>query len=341
VTRIDVDLDDLLRPGVPPVLVVREIEVSEPRADDEHDVRLAPHLIAPRPVSVHVVVVVARDDRPARHRRHHRAAEQLDELKQSGVRARSVHTRAGHDGRTLGRCQKLGDLLELCLGGLRLCRTIGLGGQDGGGVLVVLLVHDRSRHLELDRPGTSRPHLAEGHACDLRHAVPGQNRPAPFDAGVERVELILALKGGGGRGIDDAQPVLRRERDERNALVTRRDHAGKQVCGARARISEHHPDLAGRLVEPLGHVTGRRLMPDRDEPDLVRLRGRQQRIDLRARNSEHEAHSLAREAPRQELSTGDIGHGLSLPIAQPMGTGRFRLQPPMRGLRKRLARATT
>ena len=49
VARVDVDLDDAAAGGVAPVLVVGQVEIAEPRADDEDHVGLALHEIAARP----------------------------------------------------------------------------------------------------------------------------------------------------------------------------------------------------------------------------------------------------------------------------------------------------
>jgi hypothetical protein len=124
------------------------------------------------------------------------------------------------------------------------------------------------------------------------------------------VELVLSLEGGGRRGVDDAEPVLRGDRDERHAFVPRGDHTGDQVRRARARVAEHGRDLAGRLVEPLGHVRTGCLVAHRYEADVASLERGKQRVDLRARQPEHEPHALERQAARERLTAGDLGHGV-------------------------------
>jgi len=74
--------------------------------------------------------------------------------------------------------------------------------------------------------------------------------------------------------------VLRRDRDERDALVPGRDDAGEQIRRSRARVADHHTDLPRGLVEPFGHVGPRGLVPDRHEADAVVVERRQQRVDL-------------------------------------------------------------
>ncbi len=92
--------------------------------------------------------------------------------------------------------------------------------------------------------------------------------------------------------------MLGRDDEERHPLVTSGNHARDQVRRAGAGIPEHRRDLSGRLVQALCHMGARRLVPDRDEAHLVRLQRRQQGIDLRARQAEHEADTLTLEAAR-------------------------------------------
>ena len=253
--------------------------------------------------------MVAGDHRASGHRGDHRAAQDLDEPEQSRVRPRAVDTRARDHRRSLGRCEELRNLLELGLGGLRRRGAVALGRNHADARLVARRVHHRLRHLELHGPGSPGPHLAKGDAHDLRDPLPGQDRRAPLHAGTEGIELILALEGGGRRGIDVSEAVLRGDGHQGNTLVTGGDDARDEVRRARAGVPQHRRHLPGRLVETLRHVGAGCLVPERDEADLVGLQRGQQRIHLRARQPEHEAHPLVRETACEELSTGDLGHG--------------------------------
>jgi len=63
--------------------------------------------------------------------------------------------------------------------------------------------------------------------------------------------------------------MLRGDRDDGNALMLGGDDARDQVGRTGARVAEHRGHLARRLVEPFGHVHGRRLVAHRNEPDAV------------------------------------------------------------------------
>jgi hypothetical protein len=208
----------------------------------------------------------------------------------------------------LGARQQLRHALELRLRGLGRLGAIALRGQQAEGRLIPRRVHHRRGHLELDGPRTPAPHLAEGQSGHLRDALPGQDRSAPLDAGSEGIELILTLEGGRRRRIDDAEPVLRGDRDEGHTFVSRRDDAREQVRRPGARVAEHGAHGAGGLVEALRHVRARRLVAHGHEADLVALQRRQQRIDLGAGQTEDEAHALEGQTASQDLSTALVGH---------------------------------
>ena len=125
VSRVDVDLDQALAGGVPPVLVVGHVEIPHARADDEQDVGLAAHLVAGRSEPEDVVRVIGRHRRAARHRRQDRASEQLDDLQQRVVRARAVHSGARDDDRSLRGCEQLQPLVQLRVGGLGTAAAVG------------------------------------------------------------------------------------------------------------------------------------------------------------------------------------------------------------------------
>src|ERR1700687_2275584 len=53
-------------------------------------------------------------------------------------------------------------------------------------------------------------------------------------------------------------------------------------------------------------------MPERNQADIVRGQLREQRIDLRRRKSEHELHTLVREATCKQFAAGDCTHRILL-----------------------------
>ena len=89
------------------------------------------------------------------------------------------------------------------------------------------------------------------------------------------------------------------------------DHAGQQVGRAGPGIAEHGRHLARRLVQALGHVSGRRLVADRHQPDAVRLQLREQRVDLRRGKAEQELDALGLQRAGEQLAACDLGHGVT------------------------------
>ncbi len=215
------------------------------------------------------------------------------------LRARAVDARARDDGRTRGAGQEVDRLLELRLAREGQTGPVALRREQAECGRVADLVHHGRRQLQLHRSGPPGPHLAEREARHLGDPVVAEDRAAPLDGGRIHSELVLPLERGRRRRVDDAEAVLGRDRDEGHALVARGDHTGQEVGRARPRIPEHRGDLAGRLVEARRHVGRRRLVSHRHEPDPVRLERREERVDLRARQPEHEPDPLLRETARQ------------------------------------------
>ena len=202
VARVDVDLDQLLALGVAPVGVVGDVEVADPRADDEQHVGLAARAVARRAEAEHVVRVVGRDARAPGHRGHHRAAEQLGDLERGCARAGAVDAAAGDHDRALGAREQLGRLR-------RAARPTAAAGPRGTRRArspvptppVAGLVQDRRGQLDVHRAGSPVPHLAEGEAQHLGDARPLEDRAAPLH---RRAGTVRAGPGPGrstaGRG---------------------------------------------------------------------------------------------------------------------------------------------
>ena len=267
VTFVDVDLDDLLGRRVAPVFVEGQIEIPESRADDEHHVGIATHQIARLAEAEHEVSVVAGHRRAARHAGEHGTAESLHQAEQDFVGAGTVDTRAGDHGRTRRGGQQIGRLHESRLA--RLCRTgpVALRREQPQVGLRSRFVHHRCRHLELNGAGPARPHFPEGDARDFGDAVVAEDRSTPFHGRREDAELVLPLKGRNRRRVDDAEAMLRRDRQQRHSLMARGDHAREEVGRARSRIAENRCDLARGLVETDCHVGSRRLVSHRYQAD--------------------------------------------------------------------------
>ena len=103
--------------------------------------------------------------------------------------------------------------------------------------------------------------------------------------------------------------MLRGDGDDRTTFVPRGDDARDEVCRAGPGVAEHGGDLAGRLVEPFGHVDSRRFVTHREEADVVAFEGGQHRVELRPGQAEHEAHAFIRKTAYEQLSTVDLSHG--------------------------------
>ena len=179
--------------------------------------------------------------RAAGHRRQHRAAEQLDDLQQRLVGAGAIDPAARDDHRPLRRGEERDSLVELRGGGLRTGPAGGARRDHAHALLVVLLVEDRRRQLDVHRPGPAVPHLAEGEPQHLGDARPFEDRAAPLHGRAEELELVLSLEGRGRRRVDDAEPVLGGDHEHRHALVPGGDHPRQQVRRARARGCRARP----------------------------------------------------------------------------------------------------
>ena len=129
--------------------------------------------------------------------------------------------------------------------------------------------------------------------------------------------------------------MLRRDGEHGHAFVARGDDPREEVRRSLPRVADDGGHLAARLVEPLGHVRTACLVPDRDQAHAVLLERREQRIDLRRRESEDEADPLVRETPREHLTPVRFGHGEALlsPLHTPIGprAARGRIAGVQRG----------
>lgn len=174
----------------------------------------------------------------------------------------------------------------------------------------------------MNGPGPAVPHLPEGEPEHFGYPRPFEDRSAPFDSGLEGIELVLALEGGRRRGIAHSHPVLRSDRQHGNAFVQRGEDAGQQIGRTRAGVADHTGSLSGRLVEALGHVDAGRFMPYRDQPDPVLLKLGKEGIDLGRRQAEDMLDSFAGQASCEEFAAGDLGHRCSLLSEAPCGAAR-------------------
>ena len=124
IALIDIDLNELLTGGIPPILVVRNVEVAEARTGDQNHVGLAAGSIGGGAVSIKEVRTIEGHGGPARHRAQHRTIEQLDDAHQRGVRVRAIDTATAENQRMRRVGEHLGGLLELRLRSLGPCGAI-------------------------------------------------------------------------------------------------------------------------------------------------------------------------------------------------------------------------
>ncbi len=113
VSRVNVDLNDLLGAGVPPVFVEGKVEIAKPGANDEYDVRFLSNEIAALAKGEHELIVVAPEGGPTRHAGQDRATKPLGQALERRVRISAIHTCASHDRGALGAPEHFGRLFKL------------------------------------------------------------------------------------------------------------------------------------------------------------------------------------------------------------------------------------
>ena len=134
------------------------------------------------------------------------------------------------------------------------------------------------------------------------------------------------------RRIDQIGALLRGDDEHRNPFVKRRDHTGKQVGRAGTGIGEHRRNLAGRHAPPSRHAHRGGPVAHRDPAHAERIEAGEDRVDLGARDPEHDLDALTGQQASEELTAGDRRGGRVRSSAEPssdlLGASRERRRHP-------------
>ena len=149
--------------------------------------------------------------------------------------------------------------------------------------------HRVPRHLDRDRAGPPRQHLAERLVDDLRRVGRTLDARRPFRQRAQGGELVGQLVQMAAAAAEEGRGNLPRDAQHRRAAPVRRAQRRRGVEDAGPRHDREHARPARRARIAERHVAAGLLVTGADGADLLAalLQRVEQRIELRARQAEH------------------------------------------------------